>query len=82
MWSSTGGTAVGFSLPKKMSGLIPEKNQAKVQQRFFLLFLIWSESAANWKVGGLMPSSSSPHVEVSVGKVLKPEFCPLKWKLT
>ncbi len=33
-------------------------------------------SSSNRKIVGLIPGSSSPHVEVSLGKILNPKFLP------
>ena len=34
-------------------------------------------SSTNWKIGGLIPGSSSPRVDVSLGKTLNPKLLPL-----
>ena len=34
----------------------------------------WSGSSTNRKIGGSIPGSSSPHVDVSLGKTLNPEL--------
>ena len=35
------------------------------------------QSSSNWKIGGSTPGSSSPHVDVSLGKTLNPKLLPL-----
>ena len=34
-------------------------------------------SSTKWKIGGLIPGSSSPYIDVSLGNILNPKVLPL-----